>query len=62
MLLIVLLLAGAAVAIGLSFHSLRWRGFAVASGIVLLTAAALAIAARRGVIPGSRPRPWRSGA
>jgi hypothetical protein len=62
LLLILLLLGGAVAALGLSFTTLRWRGFAVGSGVVLLTAAALAIAARRGLIPGSRPRPWKGGA
>jgi len=61
-LLIVLLLGAAVFALGLSFTPLRWRGLAVGSGVVLLTAAALAIAARRGLLPGSRPRPWRGGA
>jgi hypothetical protein len=61
-LLILLLLAGALVAASLSFATLRWRGLALGSGVVLIAAAALAIAARRGLIPGSRPRPWRGGA
>jgi hypothetical protein len=61
-LLIVLLLGGAVLALGLSFSALRRRGLALGSGVVLLSAAALAIAARRGLLPGSRPRPWKGAA